>query len=190
MRAVPHVHRQHERAEAGRLDELRSAGAEGLGELGQGPEPEDGAARPARTRRSCSSTSTSRSRAAIGQALDAAIADQFAGPGDPAAGRRRRSRHAAKQKYDGVEHVPDDSTTTAGRALRGRPSARSQAQVAADRPLPRAGARALLRLRHRSGRPGRPLQLLQLDRSPCRSPTSSVSATTARRSAIPPSGRR
>ena len=42
--------------------ELRPAGAEGHGELGEGSEPEDGAAGSARARRSSSSTSTSRTR--------------------------------------------------------------------------------------------------------------------------------
>ena len=40
--AVPRVHRQPGRAEAHRLDELRTAGAEGHGNVGHRSEPEDG----------------------------------------------------------------------------------------------------------------------------------------------------
>ncbi len=55
---------------------------------------------------------------AIGQALDSAIADQFAGQGDAAAGRRRRSRRRRRRSRTGVP-----LQTSVSRPPRRRPAA-------------------------------------------------------------------
>ena len=83
VRAVPELHRQPERPEAHRPHELRAARAQGHRELGEGSKPE-----VVLGFRSASPFIQlyldQAYSAAIGQALDNAIADQFAGKATPA----------------------------------------------------------------------------------------------------------
>ena len=181
MCAVPRVHRQPGRAEAHRLDELRTAGAEGHGDVGHRSEPEDGsegsvelAVHPALPRHRVLALDRSGARRRDRRPVRR--------QGDTGAGRFDGSHRQRRRSDDGdVDVTTTPDTATAGRALARPGVGRTGAQVAEDRPVHRRRRSRSTSSSSSCRSPGRSLQLLRLGRASAARRITSGSATTARR---------